>query len=280
MSSELINQVLELTNTERAKAGLKPLKLNSQLSNAAQTHSNNMAKDDFFSHTGADGSNIGNRIQNAGYQYSTAGENIAAGQRTAEQVVEGWMNSPGHRANILNADFTEIGIGHAFLENDTGSVNYNYYWTQVFAAPLSTNNNGGTNQETINLGNNNNDDVAPIENNDSAPTSNLDNNSTNLDTNLAEIPVDNANNNLTRELNEQPLTGGNDSWNFSVTLEQQTTNEFRGLDWQQIKDIFASSGLADLLDNYQDYNIFGIDDLNESTLQSHSQESAVDKSVL
>ncbi|MEM7591047.1 MAG: CAP domain-containing protein [Cyanobacteria bacterium P01_A01_bin.83] len=148
MSTQLINQVLELTNAERAKAGLNPLRLDNQLSQAAQGHSDSMGEDDFFSHTGADGSTAFDRIKDTGYVYSTAGENIAAGQRTAQQVVEGWMNSPGHRANILNADYTEIGIGYEFLENDTGSVNYNHYWTQVFGTPLGNNSTGGNNQPT------------------------------------------------------------------------------------------------------------------------------------
>ncbi len=145
MSSELINQVIKLTNIERANAGLQPLKPNSQLADAAQDHSEDMAKDDFFSHTGVDGSNVASRVQDSGYQYSTVGENIAAGQKTAAEVVEGWMNSPGHRANILNANYTEIGIGYEYLENDTGSVNYNRYWTQVFGTSL--NSNQGTTSE-------------------------------------------------------------------------------------------------------------------------------------
>ena len=145
MSSKLINQVIELTNIERTNAGLQPLTLNSQLANAAQDHSGDMANDDFFSHTGVDGSNVASRVKDSGYQYSTVGENIAAGQKTAEQVVEGWMNSPGHRANILNANFTEIGIGYVYLKNDTGSVNYNHYWTQVFGTSL--NSNQGSNPE-------------------------------------------------------------------------------------------------------------------------------------
>lgn len=147
MSSELINQVIKLTNIERANAGLQPLKPNSQLADAAQDHSEDMAKDDFFSHTGVDGSNVASRVQDSGYQYSTVGENIAAGQKTAAEVVEGWMNSPGHRANILNANYTEIGIGYEYLENDTGSVNYNRYWTQVFGTAL--NSNQGTTSEPL-----------------------------------------------------------------------------------------------------------------------------------
>ena len=142
MSTQFIEEVVRLTNVERAKAGLPPLKLNNQLLAAAQDHSNDMAQDDFFSHTGADGSSVGDRVRNSGYQYSTTGENIAAGQTTPAQVVEGWMNSPGHRANILNPNYTEIGVGYEYLQNDTGSVNYNHYWTQVFGTPL--NNNAGS----------------------------------------------------------------------------------------------------------------------------------------
>ena len=146
MSTKLINRVVELTNIERANAGLQPLTLDLQLVDAAQDHSNDMAQDDFFSHTGADGSTVGSRVTDTGYQYSTVGENIAAGQTTAAEVVEGWMNSPGHRANILNGNFTEIGIGYEYLANDTGSVNYNHYWTQVFGTPLNGNRGGSNSQ--------------------------------------------------------------------------------------------------------------------------------------
>ena len=149
MSLQLINQVLELTNEERTKAGLDPLKLNDKLANAADDHSDSMAQDDFFSHTGADGSSVSDRVESNGYQYSTVGENIAAGQTTAQDVVQSWMDSPGHRANILNADYTEIGIGYEFLENDTGSVNYNHYWTQVFGTSLNNNSEQDTDIEEV-----------------------------------------------------------------------------------------------------------------------------------
>ena len=144
MSCELINQVVELTNAEREKVGLQPLQLNAQLVEAAQYHSNDMAENDFFNHTGVDGSTLTSRLINSGYQYSSAGENIAAGQQTAAEVVTGWMSSAGHRFNLLDPDFTEIGIGYTFLENDTGSVNYYYYWTQVFGTPINSNNTGNT----------------------------------------------------------------------------------------------------------------------------------------
>lgn len=131
-----IYRVLELTNIERSKLSLSPLTLNTQLLNAAQTHTQNMAVQDFFDHTGKDGSSPGTRINATGYQYSSYAENVAAGSSTPEQVVQGWMNSSGHRTNILNPNLKEIGIGYYFLANDTGSVNYNHYWTQVFATSL------------------------------------------------------------------------------------------------------------------------------------------------
>jgi uncharacterized protein YkwD len=131
-ANNYIQQVLDLTNSERTKAGLQPLRLNEKLNQAAQGHSQDMAMADYFSHTGANGSNAGDRAASAGYYYSSLGENIAAGYITAEEVVQGWMNSPGHRANIMNAGYQELGVGYYYLADDTGSVNYNYYWTQEF----------------------------------------------------------------------------------------------------------------------------------------------------
>ena len=135
MSIKLIEQVVDLTNVERKKANLQPLKLNERLTDVAQDHSYDMAQDDFFSHTGVDGSIVSDRVENSGYEYFITGENIAAGQTSAAEVVEEWMDSPGHRANILNPNYTEIGVGYEYLENDTGSLNYDRYWTQVFGTP-------------------------------------------------------------------------------------------------------------------------------------------------
>jgi serralysin len=135
-NQDFIYKVLELTNIERSKLSLSPLTLNTQLLNAAQNHTQNMAVQDFFDHTGKDGSSMGSRITATGYKFSSAAENIAAGSSTPEQVVSSWMNSSGHRTNILNPNLKEIGIGYYFLANDTGSVNYNHYWTQVFATSL------------------------------------------------------------------------------------------------------------------------------------------------
>ncbi len=132
-----VNRVIELTNVERSKLGLPALKVNTTLDTAAQNHTRNMADQDFFSHTGKDGSSPTNRVQSIGYK-GVAGENIAAGSTTPEDVLAQWMNSPGHRANILNTDYQEIGVGYYFLANDTGSVNYNRYWTQVFGIPTNS----------------------------------------------------------------------------------------------------------------------------------------------
>ncbi|MFF0431147.1 sigma-70 family RNA polymerase sigma factor [Streptomyces sp. NPDC004327] len=119
-------QVIELVNAERAKAGCGPLTENALLTRAAQGHSDDMAARDFFDHTNPDGDGPGERVTAAGYRWSTYGENIAKGQRTPAEVMDAWMNSPGHRANILNCSFKEIGIG---LHPAGGP-----YWTQVFGA--------------------------------------------------------------------------------------------------------------------------------------------------
>lgn len=127
-----ISEVLNLTNTQRTQRGLQPLRLNQLLTNAAQGHSEDMALRDYFSHDGPNGSSIASRIMASGYNYSRVGENIAAGYATPQEVVDSWINSPGHRANILNPDFQEIGIGYYYLADDPGEINYRQYWTQDF----------------------------------------------------------------------------------------------------------------------------------------------------
>ncbi|MGW0363215.1 CAP domain-containing protein [Streptomyces sp. NPDC002990] len=118
-------EVLALVNQERAAAGCPAVSLNAKLTRAAQDHSQDMAAHSNMSHTGSDGSDPGQRITRAGYAWSTYGENVAYGYSTAQKVMEGWMNSPGHRQNILNCSFKEIGIGLA---------QPNHYWTQAFGA--------------------------------------------------------------------------------------------------------------------------------------------------
>ncbi|MCX5204460.1 sigma-70 family RNA polymerase sigma factor [Streptomyces sp. NBC_00237] len=120
-------EVVRLLNTERAKAGCSALSSNSLLRTAAQRHSEDMVSRGFFDHTNPDGDGPGERVTAAGYKWMTYGENIAAGQATPAAVMEGWMNSPGHRANILNCAFKEVGIG---IKDASGGIR----WTQVFGA--------------------------------------------------------------------------------------------------------------------------------------------------
>lgn len=132
-NNNFINRVFQLTNAFRQQNQLPPLGYNAQLADAAQTHSRNMALQDFFSHIGQDASTSSSRILSTGYRYFLSAENIAAGHPTPEAVVQGWIDSPGHRANLLNPNLREIGVGHYFLAKDTGDINYHNYWTQVFA---------------------------------------------------------------------------------------------------------------------------------------------------
>ena len=125
------NQVLDLINQERANQGLAPLTLNNKLTSAARGHSQDMACNDFFSHTSPTTGSPFDRILAAGYSYSWAAENIAAGYGSPQDTVAGWMNSSGHRANILASNYVHIGIGYAYWGDST----YGSYWTAVFAAP-------------------------------------------------------------------------------------------------------------------------------------------------
>lgn len=125
-----VPEVVVATNAERANHGLRPLTVDARLTRAAQAHSDDMVRRAFFAHESPDGSQVWDRARAAGYSYSTIAENIAAGQRTAADVVHGWMHSPGHRANILKPELTQIGVGRAL-----GSE-FGIYWTQVFGTPL------------------------------------------------------------------------------------------------------------------------------------------------
>ena len=125
-TSSLEAQVVSLTNQARVKAGCKRLTVNVNLTKAAQGFSADMADKNFFSHTGADGANFVQRAKRAGFAKTAMGENIAWGYKDAQGVVKGWMNSPGHRKNLLNCKSTLIGVGAA--RNAKGVV----YWTQEF----------------------------------------------------------------------------------------------------------------------------------------------------
>ncbi|NUR51188.1 MAG: sigma-70 family RNA polymerase sigma factor [Hamadaea sp.] len=120
-------QMLALINAERAKAGCGAVVFNDKLAKAAEGHSADMAAQAYFSHTSLDGRTPWDRARAAGYQYASA-ENIAAGNATAKATMNQFMNSPGHKANILNCSHKAVGIGMA-----KGGP-YRYYWTQLFGS--------------------------------------------------------------------------------------------------------------------------------------------------
>lgn len=127
-STSMETEVFALVNLERQIQKLHPLQMDSRLHEAALGHSQDMAEQNYFDHTSLDLRTPGTRISQAGYAWSTYGENIAAGYSTPAAVVEGWMNSSGHRANILSSGFCDIGVGYAY---SAGSA-YGAYWTQDF----------------------------------------------------------------------------------------------------------------------------------------------------
>lgn len=119
------NEVVRLTNIERAKAGCGALRHDARLRAAAFGHSADMSANNYFEHDSQDGRDVGNRVTAAGFSWTAVAENIAQGYPTAAAVVKGWMNSPGHRQNIQNCTYTHIGVGYAAKGGP--------YWTQDFA---------------------------------------------------------------------------------------------------------------------------------------------------
>ena len=124
------SEVARLVNVERAKSGLPALKLNWQLSRVARYKSADMANKGYFAHNSPTYGTPFQMMENFGLRFSAAGENIAYGQRTPAEVMRDWMNSPGHRNNIMSPSFTEIGVGLA--KNKNGVC----YWTQQFMKPM------------------------------------------------------------------------------------------------------------------------------------------------
>jgi len=123
-----VKEVVELVNAARAEGGVAPLRLDPTLRAAAQIRAAECVKE--FSHTRPDGRPYKSAITDAGIKASYTGENVATGQKTAQQVVTSWLNSPGHRANIMNERFTRIGVG---LSVNTGNKYRGYAWSQLFA---------------------------------------------------------------------------------------------------------------------------------------------------
>ncbi|HET9475651.1 MAG TPA: CAP domain-containing protein, partial [Steroidobacteraceae bacterium] len=134
-------RVVELVNVARSKArrcgserfpAAPPLIASRELNEAAANHARDMARRNYFEHQGADGSQPKDRVLRAGYRPRLTGENIALGPESAEEVVDGWLSSPGHCANIMDSRFQHIGVGLA-----TGRGRGRIYWVQTFGAPRS-----------------------------------------------------------------------------------------------------------------------------------------------
>lgn len=122
-------QVVNLVNKERAAVGLPALKVNTKLSGVAELKAEDLRDKNYFAHNSPTYGSPFDMMKQYGVKYTTAGENIAKGQRTPESVMNGWMNSQGHKDNILNASFTEIGVGYVTDSNGTT------YWVQMFIRP-------------------------------------------------------------------------------------------------------------------------------------------------
>ena len=121
--SQAAQEVIDLTNEQRKQNGLPALKADAQLSGVAQKKSVDMQQNGYFSHTSPTYGSPFDMMRDQGVSYKSAGENIAQGQQTPQEVVKAWMDSPGHRKNILSADFTHIGVGYEQSGN---------HWTQMF----------------------------------------------------------------------------------------------------------------------------------------------------
>lgn len=139
-AAEVRQRVLELVNQARARErkcgrrtfrAVAPITASASLDRAAQAHAADMAKNNWFEHEGTDGSTPAKRVERYGYRWTTVGENIAAGAATADEVVKGWLDSPGHCTNIMSADFKQMGIAYVVNQRSKAGI----YWSQVFATP-------------------------------------------------------------------------------------------------------------------------------------------------
>lgn len=128
-------QILAEVNQFRGLYGLEPLRLTPLLNDAAQRHADDMAYQDYVAHIGRDGRGPGDRASDSGYRWRLILENLAAGQSTPEQAVQGWKDSDGHRRAMLNPEVTEAGIGYRFLPSDQGQVRSFHYWALSMGLP-------------------------------------------------------------------------------------------------------------------------------------------------
>lgn len=133
-SDAYAQQLLDLVNEQRCAEGLAPLALNAKLTAAAKRHSEDMAANNFFDHEGSDGSKMSDRIRDAGYSFSSAAENIAAGSTSVDFIFELWWGSQGHHDNIMRANLREMGVSMV----TRSGTQYGTYWTQTFGSRNST----------------------------------------------------------------------------------------------------------------------------------------------
>ncbi|MGL5512477.1 MAG: CAP domain-containing protein, partial [Sporomusa sp.] len=131
VASEYEWEVLKIVNQERLKAGKQALSLTSKMQRATDTRVTELLSD--FSHTRPDGSNFYTVLNENSITYMSAGENIAAGQYTADSAMESWMDSQGHKENIFSENYQHIGVGHIF----SADTNYGTYWAQLFIGSSS-----------------------------------------------------------------------------------------------------------------------------------------------
>ena len=140
--SAIFDDLLAVTNQVRADNGVSSLQFSYRLGQAAQGHAEDMAEQNYFAHHSPDNSStIASRIEAAGYKFSLAAENLAAGYDSATDVVTAWLNSPGHRENLLNPNYTDVGFG-LFFDSDPGvapQATFENYWVQDFGRPTDSN---------------------------------------------------------------------------------------------------------------------------------------------
>lgn len=128
----VLAEMLAEVNARRREAGVRPLRMNPDLQQAAQAHAEDMLARGYFAHQSPSGTTVRERSRKAGYAWRTIGENIAEGQTSVDEVVTTWMGSPGHRRNLLNSNFRELGIG--LVTGKTRSGEYRVIWVQNFGA--------------------------------------------------------------------------------------------------------------------------------------------------
>lgn len=130
----LVEQVVRHVNRQRALNGVRPVELDDRLTAAAQKHTDDMAKREYFDHKSPDGRGVSDRVRAEGYSWRVVAENIGGGISSPVALVNSWMTSPEHRDNMLGEDVVEIGVGYAPRPPGRPRTGYSHYWTAIFAA--------------------------------------------------------------------------------------------------------------------------------------------------